>query len=208
LVVHLTFDEGEGTVARDCSGNGNHGTIRGGRWAKGRINGAMGTFGQNDYIEVARSPSIEPGSAISVALWVNVSGVSYNGFADLVRKSGHRTGGYNFRWSHANGRLRWAPRAGILRVDDAVPNSTYHNAWHHFCGTYDGRTGTARLYIDGRAKHMLKREPVGLTHSGNLYLMGTGGPGQATVLGLIDDFRIYNRVIGDREVRALAAPAR
>ena len=112
------------------------------------------------------------------------------------------------RWSHRNGRLLWAPRAGILRVDDTVPNSTYHNAWHHICGTYDSTTGIARLYVDGTQKSHAKGDPVGLAHSGDLFLMGANYSQQATVLGLIDDVRIYNRVIGDREVRALATLGR
>lgn len=203
LVGHWTFDEGQGTVAHDSSKNKNGAVLSGGQWARGRIGGAFRTTAQSDRITVARNPALDPPSAITVALWVNIDGTAFDSYADLVRKSNCGGSGYNVRWSHRNGCLRWAPKAGVLRVDDTAQNATYHNAWHHVCGTYDSVTGVAILYVDGAERSRKKDAPARLTHSGDLFFMGADYFKQATVLGLIDDVRIYRRAISAREVAAL-----
>ncbi|GAG19105.1 unnamed protein product, partial [marine sediment metagenome] len=52
LLAHWKFDEGNGTSVSDSSGNGNTGTLSGSpQWVTGRIGGAIGLDGDDDYMD-------------------------------------------------------------------------------------------------------------------------------------------------------------
>ena len=56
IVGWWKFDETNGTVAYDSSGNGYDGNLIGGStWATGKIGGAISLDGTNDYVEVSSS---------------------------------------------------------------------------------------------------------------------------------------------------------
>ncbi len=59
LVAHWTFDEGSGNIAYDSSGNGNDGTINGAEWDAGKYGPALHFNGQDNYVEVPTSDSLE-----------------------------------------------------------------------------------------------------------------------------------------------------
>ena len=52
LVGHWTFDEGAGTIAREVSGRGNHGTIHGATFVKRGDGFALRLDGKDDYVEI------------------------------------------------------------------------------------------------------------------------------------------------------------
>jgi len=52
LVAHWRLDEGGGTTVGDASGNGNNGTLSGGQWTTGKLDGGIYLNGVDDYIEV------------------------------------------------------------------------------------------------------------------------------------------------------------
>ncbi len=56
-VAHWTFDEGAGSVAHDISGNGFHGTVHGGIWISGPLDGALGLDGIDDYVQITHNTS-------------------------------------------------------------------------------------------------------------------------------------------------------
>ncbi|MHC4545480.1 MAG: hypothetical protein ACYSYL_13320 [Planctomycetota bacterium] len=56
LVGWWKFDEGEGTIAYDSTGN-NHGSIFGANWTTGQINGALTFDGVGDYVDCAHDIS-------------------------------------------------------------------------------------------------------------------------------------------------------
>ena len=51
LVAHWDFDEGEGTVLHDVTGNGNDGTVRGASWVRVGTGGGLRFDGQDDTVE-------------------------------------------------------------------------------------------------------------------------------------------------------------
>ncbi|MGP8323543.1 MAG: LamG domain-containing protein, partial [Methanosarcinaceae archaeon] len=52
LVAEWHFDEGEGSVLKDSSGNGNDGVIYGATWVEGKYGGALSFDGVDDYVIV------------------------------------------------------------------------------------------------------------------------------------------------------------
>lgn len=68
LVAWYKFDEATGTVLRDSSGNGNHGTIYGATWTQGISGTALYFNGINNYVEIPDSPSLNPAQT-TVIVW-------------------------------------------------------------------------------------------------------------------------------------------
>jgi len=72
LVGYWSFDEGEGEIAHDKSGNGNDGTIHEANWAIGAKGNALSFDGVNDFVQVANPNSLNFGSTIDFTMmaWI------------------------------------------------------------------------------------------------------------------------------------------
>ena len=73
------------------------------------------------------------------------------------------------------------------------------SAWRHYVWTADIRSGTIRLYIDGRLKHSItgfNREVLAIVNSSNLDIGRTGGVGAA----VLDEVRFFNAPMTDSDV--------
>ena len=69
LVGWWKFDETEGNIASDSSGNGNDGNlINGPTWTEGKIGGALSFDGVDDFVEVS-SRKWTLNNSFSVSLW-------------------------------------------------------------------------------------------------------------------------------------------
>lgn len=73
--------------------------------------------------------------------------------------------------------------------------------WTHICGTYDG--STAQVFSNGTLINSAALSwSTGLTR----FVTGRGFSGADQYSGLIDEIRIYNRVLSLAEIRALSGP--
>jgi hypothetical protein len=75
------FNEREGAIVHDVSGNNNHGTIVGAQWTNGLYGGALSFDGIANYVSVPHSASlVSPSNALTVEalIWVE----SYNAISE------------------------------------------------------------------------------------------------------------------------------
>ncbi len=195
LVGWWTFDEGSGTIAYDSSGQGHDGTLRGGpTWSMGRIDGALDFDGKDDYVEVG-SVGVSGAAPRTVVGWVKADtaatagGTSVFGFVP----DGSIEGTYfdvevddkgNYV-AHIGG-YQWT----LGPVD---------TQWHHVGGSYDGAAGA--WYLDGEFVDGTEGE------LGTIDQVRIGGrlSNGRHFAGLIDDVRIYNRVLTEAEIQAVVA---
>src|SRR4029077_8628399 len=72
LLGHRAFEEREGAIAFDDSGQGNNGTLRGGTsWGPGPLGGALRFDGVDGYLEVERGDSVDFSKGpFTFALWM------------------------------------------------------------------------------------------------------------------------------------------
>lgn len=217
LVGHWTFDGGDtrwtsptAGVAYDRSATGAIGTLTG---MNRSTDAGIGKLGQalqfdeiDNYVLVPDNASHRFGAAqdFSVAAWVRARpiGGSYAGV--VGRKLSRATNRLGYLISHENGLARFYISDGVDEVfmDSTTVIDDYE--WHHVLTTVS-RLGNATLYVDGVAEGAPQSvSAVGDIDGGGVDLtIGDIGFTGQPFNGLIDDVRVYNRVLTSSEAKQL-----
>ena len=202
LLSHWKLDESGGTVATSAN-NGQTGTlINGPTWAptSGRIDGGLQFDGNNDRLAVGDNV-YDNLNAMTACAWFYRTAVAGT-WAQLAVKTSNGTNGWNLYTHNGNG--RWGFQARNLRYEDEwVTNPT--NTWVHVCGATNGAdTGDAiQLYKNGASVARTEACSGACTVQDDSAFDMTIGATHASTLpfgGIIDDVRIYNRVLTATEV--------
>ncbi|MHC4201291.1 MAG: protein kinase domain-containing protein [Planctomycetota bacterium] len=202
LVGHWTFDEGRGMTARDSSGKGRHGAVKGGaKWATGKFRGALGFDGKDDYVSVGAAVNLGR-SGYAVSAWFKTDNAAQQTILAATKgPSGHAVllelgRGGKLRYLH-----RWP--AGNDGGTNLYSKRSYRDGrWHHVVAVKAGADMT--LYLDGGS--------VGTARDtrdlGSVLEVVIGRISKATsdrlFLGSMDEVRIYDRGLSAAEVKALA----
>jgi len=206
LVVHWKLDESSGSTAVDSSGSGYDGAVVGARWnpTGGVLGGALQFDGDNDYVSATQGYEGVVGSnPRTCAAWV---------------KTDQPPGGI-MTWGDVNvdtnGWSVWLEETGVLRVDVGaghILGTTVlaDDLWHHIAVTSDGSTtDNIVLYVDGRIETTAEVVSQSInTHGTVAAKLGVSVDGIRSINyfdGLIDDARIYDRVLTMKEIWSVAA---
>jgi hypothetical protein len=200
LAAHYTFDEGSGTVVKDHSGHQNDGRIHGAVFVKSPRGHALRFDGEDDYVNLGRSDSLEVTGDLTIEAWVKTD------FRQLPQKHrlivGSSAGltvqrNYNLRIDHHNQlRLEWGDGQewGALEHDP----SFLDGSWRHLALVAESPQH-GYLFVDGRlVAHQPVDVPIQKTGTGDVHL---GGWGHGFFQGDLDEVRIYNRALSSREIR-------
>jgi len=200
LVAWWKLDESEGDKAADSSGNGGTAYLRGDpQWlpAGGKIDGALKLDGLNDYVET--------GNTMYLPIWTIATWVKSPAAPSAMEESGpiHREGNYQINWDHSIEEFRGA--AGV-RVGTNWYGAGFGDleadTWYHLTATYDGEN--LRAYRDG-VLISDNGSPSGMPDADAATLkLGRHATRDGHFAGTIDDVRIYNIVLDEAEVAALA----
>jgi len=187
--------------ANDESGNGHNGTVTGATLTTdrfGNVNSAYSFNGTNNdiYMDIG---SVGLNTTFSISIWINHS-TSHTNMYDEVMGYGSvpNTSNFYFHFAH------YAPFNDEIYVGYGLA-STYvpsYNQWHHIyieCNY----SGASNFYIDG-VLNATKSSPITLSLSNNkIYLGHCYANSPYWYKGMLDDFRIYNRVLTPTEITAL-----
>lgn len=214
LVLCFGFNESSSFRISDESGFENHGKVRGAQWTKeGRIGGAY-RFDQKkrtNGIRVEDSDSLDC-TSVTVAAWIKTDDVG-SGWTRIVDKDWKR--GYNLTMCgtmlNKEKSTQWHGKA-VFEFSDkrwiGTKRKVADGKWHYIVGTYG--EGVARIYVDGKLDGEKKLNNGGPVKINDIDLMiGNRNPQHEKEQepnafdGLIDEVRIYNRVLNSREVVAL-----
>ncbi|HEX5055520.1 MAG TPA: DUF6701 domain-containing protein [Gammaproteobacteria bacterium] len=219
LSAHYSMDQiswnGTADEVTDISGNLRHGVSSGGATtgvSSPAITGSPGTCrygvfdGSNDYVSVTNLSNILNGTA-SLAFWIKtsqagndlawqapgVTGVEQSGGADDIF----------WGWLDASGRI------GISVGNTFTTKSTVainDNAWHHVVLTRDHAAGTYKIYIGGSLNDSgaIATGTIGTAFASIGRIEDTGGT-PMYFNGQLDEVKIYNYVLSNAEVAALAS---
>jgi len=149
-VALYDLDEGEGTVVRDASGNGQDGVVQGAQWAEGRFGSALWFDGTDDSVFVAAPDSIRDLRRITVECWFNPEYASGRRF--LI---GHDVG-FHFEVDEGTfTSISLYNQGGAVPNEEGKPHQQVGLAgglirsgrWHHLAITYGG--GAVSYFLDG-----------------------------------------------------------
>jgi hypothetical protein len=192
LVGWWQFDEGMGTTAVDRSGRGNHGTILGGaQWADGYHGGALQFDGGNDFVDLGNPPGLPSGAAPrSICAWATTDNLA--GGWKVIVGYGSPAGSQSNGFARNGTLLSGFGYGNDLHVDDFWQT----DVWYHFCLTYDGTT--AILYGNG-VQLLSEAKDWNLTLS-RARIGRQVNEAAEFWAGLIDDVRIYDKVLTPEEI--------
>jgi len=199
LVLHFAMDDRSGVLCVDRSIKRNNGTINGASWIAGRRGSALSFDGTDDYVEVTKTSSLSPTSAITVTGWIN--NARNDVIEIIVTGDGVITDTY-WSWTIF---LRAVASSITARV--TVAGTTYNlstligtNTWRFFSLTFDG--STIKFYLD--AGTPITQTAVGALGTSDYPIrIGAQASTRYQYLGVVDEVRIYNRALSAAEIKRI-----
>ena len=212
MVGYWPFDGRDVTdKVYDRSGNNNNGTYVGAPTSTAKVAGRIGQaldFGPTvGYVGVQPSVSINNLAQFTVSAWIKPRSAGENNLSHVFSKGFNSSGGYLLRIDGLNRfaiNIQFDGGTNLAFVTN-FDTSTFYNEWHHIVMNWDG-TNTAsnvHVYLDGvELAHSFDTNGVGnkVDDSSGLFYIGENGGNTRNFDGIIDDARMYNRVLSPQEV--------
>ena len=197
--------------ANDVSGNNNNGTVNGATLStdrKGNANSAY-YFDGNDNITLNQKFL---DGAFTLSLWIKVT-ETQPGSGGAIFSNGviHGNWGDGFSSAIAPDNTYFSFEKNTTNIGFSFSNSTNplnlnDTYFHHLTYTWDGLSGanSAKFYIDGNLVASIACASATINASMNLMFgYGSDGGFDYPYKGIIDDVRIYNRVLTGQEITKL-----
>lgn len=222
LVGHWKLDETSGSTAADSMaiiGNStamtNFSIPAAWNSSAGTVDGAL-DFDGDAYVVM---PSTNFGNQFSISLWIKPDYVA-DGLYALVANSSNGSSTNGFRLlmyydsSVANIYMETGNGSTFDNAEAPAPNGFVMQQWNHVLVTADRISGVGKIYVNGVKVSSGDNILTNFNNNGVWHLGAwTVAPGDFFD-GLMDDVRVYNRVLSDAEIAALysirstaAAPA-
>lgn len=199
LVAAYNFNESSGTTTADLSGNGHVGTLNSGVnfYSGGRYNGAAQFNGTTGMITIADAPDLRFSNTMTLEAWVKPT--SLNGWRSILLKEKPNWLVYGL-YANTNANVPYAEiNNGMAGTDARGDTQLPLNAWTHLSATYNGTT--LKMYVNG-IEAATKTFSGTIESSTNPLQIGANSIWGEHFEGLIDDVRLYNRVLSQAEIQA------
>ena len=203
-IAAYSFDAGSGLVLADASGSANTLTlIDGPAWVPGRYGTALSFDGINDRaVAQAYVPELTlAGGSLTLSAWIYPR--SNSTWQMIVQKpAGATHSAPYFDWSlhRQTGTGRIVGFLGCDAQQRASNATTPLNTWTHVAVTYDGVA--LRHYLNGTLDRTTPVTCAVANSSSQPIRIGANGGNGEVMNGLIDDVRIYKRVLSAAEIQA------
>jgi len=203
LVGQWKLDEGGGTTALDASGNGNNGTL------EGEPTVVEGQFGQalefeENRVAIPASDTLPADlfqGTFTLSAWINPKRTG-DTWQQIFRSIREDDASNDTLFINNDGRLSWRGRVGggwaggmCETAADVVPA----NEWTHVAVTGDGTN--FRVYVNGALSQESDFQTTDALNA-TYYIGGDPTWTGESYSGIIDDFRIYNHVLSEDDIRA------
>jgi hypothetical protein len=191
LVVYFPFN-GD---ALDASGNENNGDLNNVDYALGKIGEGL-SFGGSGHLTVEDAASLSLGEDYSVAMWINPASISGQ---QPIFERGTGESSRILIWLEDDEvsmgtNSYWSSSAADLEIGN----------WYHVVAVHSGEGDIERIYVDGVKISEKIGEEKDAYNSGTFFL-GVDAVYRKKYYykGMLDEFRIYNRALTEKEVKEL-----
>ncbi len=202
LVARWEFDEGTGDVAYDSIGDNDGTLVNNPVWTAGKINSALDFHGDDGVYILPSAGTDSPlniyNKDMSISAWVKFRG----GGGTIVARAKalyitYRLGIQENKAcinTYTQGPGHWSLYAEQVLDTDV---------WYHLVGVFNRDEDLGRIYIDGikKAEGAMTTDP--LSSDAPTRIGCRNDTSDFTFDGVIDDVRIYDRVLSDEEIRLL-----
>jgi uncharacterized protein (TIGR02145 family) len=208
LVGHWTFDGDtiSGTTVTDVSGNGNNGTLTNGPTpVAGKIGQGIQFDGSNDYVRVSSLDTTNFPVNGTLSFWIKTETMisddksvfhSYDGTKDHIFIRFCSTGnGVCSGASSGNRQLQVAFQKSNGTYQYVTNNNFSENEWTHVVAIWDTTNDLGRVYHNGVQVHSGAIGDSSWVPDDEIVTFGA-----VRFPGILDDTRIYNRVLSAEEV--------
>lgn len=220
LLIYLPFDDRSGQDASDKSGEGNDAKLtgNGAKWKPndGKIGGAVELDGAGDAVEDENGGDYINGlDAFTISLWVKAAEIPTDkGLIHGIDPAG-ADNIFTLRYDSAGFEVAAGTsliKAGITTTGGALAYESASNVqtteWQHLALTW--RSGEQfALYIDSVLDDPAFNDAAtqGKISGASKFVIGRGAKDNngTSWNGLIDDVRLYNRVLNEDEIASLAS---
>jgi len=205
LVAYWDLNETEGDTASDASGNGHDGSLIGDpQWTKnGYFGGALEFDQEQDQVNVPYHADLNP-EAYTICAWANVDPDTTVHRAVVSCRDDFPQRGYVLYAEPRQPRNTWLVLLGAGNGWRHIRGPEVNNGdWEHIAGTY--ADGKMQLYVNGE---LVGEEDAELSlNTAQEFLIGAGAnetPNHNYFFkGKIDEVRLYNRVLDNKEINAV-----
>jgi len=200
-VAHWKLNEGDGTVVNDSAGSIT-GTVHGAAWVDGRVGGALGFDGVDDYVDCGTDDALAP-ERMTVAFWIWAEEPLWN--RSILGKATSMSFDRDYTFTTDNGmKLEFSfGESAWKRVAVQTKGALPVGQWVHVAATRDG--ATASLYLNGQLESSAAYLfPVTSKGQGlRIGSIGTTDGWAGFFKGRIDEVRIYDRALAAEDIQEL-----
>jgi hypothetical protein len=199
LVAYYPFNGN----ANDASGNGNNGIVNGATLTNDRFGNpnCAYSFNANTAITVNGTPSLNPSTmgSYSLSVWVYINP---NTIGDpRIVWAGPQTCSLDFLYRKATLKALFS-NDGCGSYTLSNNTNLNQNLWYHLVYTLDFNSNVTAIYLNGIQDGSINYTTI-IPNSSLLTISGWPQGQGAGWNGLLDDIRIYNRVLSQSEVTAI-----
>ena len=201
LVGLWLFDEGSGTVAKDSSGNGHDGEIKGAQWGKGQFGGGL-VFDGDDMVVIADDDALDL-TSFTLAASIKVDGQS--GKWQIVASKENRDPtqrNYGMFCNINTGVIHYSFTTSSDWESYDAQTVVTDNQWHYIAATYE--QPNFRMYLDGEVDAEVEPDTVP-DATDNVLFIGGCDIGDYWMTGIIDEVILFDNALSQAEIRTLTS---
>jgi len=207
LLAYWSFDESDGNIAHDFSGNNNHGTISGADWTNG-VSGDALDFAEDENIVQYIQPTFDDtiSDEFTIEGWVYWSGDSSPDGGPYIFDAAQVSPpkGFLLQLNDTDGSisLRYGTGTGWEKINGNDPVTV--DAWTYIAVVYNLSDHTLTSFLNGMEDNTVA---INLPYSNTEITAAIGNNRWApfdgnwrSFFGIIDELRIYNKALTENEI--------